>query len=345
MRDLGVSVALLYPIMKTILRSGFDQEEFLRQARISGELLEDAEARLPEQDFERVTELAAAVTGDPLFGLHQGQRVEVSDLGILGYVMLHSGTVGQALKAYQTYNVIVCSGFNIDTEVQGDDLLITTSFQSNPLKKPGRHCMEDMVSSVYHLMMKLSCRTIALKELHFAHSEAVEVPLADYVSVLGVQPLFDRPASRMRVPKEVLEYPIVFGDAKLLRTFEAIAEGARQRLLQGRTFTDELYNWLLKLAPASLPGLKEAAQAFQMSARSLQARLQQEQTTYQDLMNQVRRELASGYLAKPEYTIAEIAYLLHFSEPSAFQNAFKRWTGLTPKQYRLASQQDRASAI
>nr|WP_281423126.1 helix-turn-helix transcriptional regulator [Paenibacillus oenotherae] len=87
--------------------------------------------------------------------------------------------------------------------------------------------------------------------------------------------------------------------------------------------------------PVQFPSLKDTAKAFRMSVRNLQVKLQQENTTFQDIMNRVRRELAVGYLAKPEYNIGEVAYLLHFSEPSAFQNAFKRWTGTTPRQYRM----------
>ncbi|WP_373462728.1 helix-turn-helix transcriptional regulator [Paenibacillus sp. V4I3] len=101
--------------------------------------------------------------------------------------------------------------------------------------------------------------------------------------------------------------------------------------MQGRIFSDQLYNWIIKDMPMPFPSLKETAMAFKMSVRSIQARLKQENTTYQDIMNRARRELAVGYLAKPEYKIGEVAYLLHFSEPSAFQSAFKKWTGVTPR--------------
>src|SRR5438552_316761 len=110
----GVSVSLVYPIVKTIVFKGYNKDDFFKKANIDESMLQDAEARLSEEDFERMTELAAAITSDDIFGLHQGQNIEVSDLGILGYVMLHSKTIGQGLEAYQKYNVIVCNGYNIN---------------------------------------------------------------------------------------------------------------------------------------------------------------------------------------------------------------------------------------
>ncbi|WFR64046.1 helix-turn-helix transcriptional regulator [Paenibacillus amylolyticus] len=71
-----------------------------------------------------------------------------------------------------------------------------------------------------------------------------------------------------------------------------------------------------------------------MSIRTLQSRLREENTTYNKISVQVRMELALRYLQKGTYSLGDIAYALHFSEQSAFQNAFKKWTGQTPGQYR-----------
>ncbi|MDF2670080.1 MAG: AraC family transcriptional regulator [Paenibacillus sp.] len=328
----GVSISLVYPILKTIMNKGHDKEDFLKKAYMDESLLMDPEARLSEEDFERITEVAAVITKDETFGLHQGQNMEVSDLGILGFVMLHSKTIGQALAAYQKYNVVVCSGYNISWQLEGDDLIIEMSY-NHPHRPPARHCVEDMGSSLYHLMIKLSCRAIVLKEVHFIHELSAEVD--EYISVLGVTPQFGKESNRIRVSKDILDYPILFADSKLLGTFEVIAEETRLRLTQGRIFADQLYNWIMKGMPTAFPSLKDTAKAFKMSVRSIQARLKQENTTYQHILNRVRRELAVGLLAKPEYKVGEVAYLLHFSEPSAFQSAFKKWTGLTPRQYRM----------
>lgn len=203
--DIGVSVSLVHPIVQTMVTKGHDIEVFYRLAKIEESVLQDPEARLSEEDFERITEVAAAITLDDTFGLHQGQHIEVSHLGILGYVMLHSKTIGQALAAYQKYNVTVCNGYNMSWEVEGDDVVIAMSYH-HPHRQPARHCMEDMASSLYHLMIRLSCRTISLKEVHFSHALFAEID--EYTTVLGITPQFNKDSNKIRMSKDILEYPI-----------------------------------------------------------------------------------------------------------------------------------------
>ncbi|MFC4778264.1 AraC family transcriptional regulator [Paenibacillus sp. GCM10023252] len=334
--EIGVSVSMVYPILRTLVDKGLDKDAWIEKAGFDVALLRDTEAKVEDEHYERLTDLAAAMVSDELFGLHQGQSVEVADLGIVGYVMLHSGTIGGALAAYQRYNALVCNNYNIHWEPDGDDVVLTITYH-HPHRPPARHCVEDMTSSLYHLMVRLACRPIALQGVRFTHALPSLAGEQAYADVLGVVPEFEAAESSFRIRREVLDYPVLFSDAKLLATFEAMAEEARRRLVQGRQFSDELHQWLLKQLPKALPSLKEAARAQHMSVRTLQVRLQQEQTTYQELLNQVRKELAFSYLVQPDYKIGEVAYLLHFSEPSAFQSAFKKWTGVTPRQYRQES--------
>jgi AraC-like DNA-binding protein len=86
---------------------------------------------------------------------------------------------------------------------------------------------------------------------------------------------------------------------------------------------------------AGHPSLERVAEHLGLSARTLQRKLQDLGTTHNELVDQIRHELATRYLAEKEMAICEVAYLLGFSEPSSFHRAFKRWTGTTPKDYRL----------
>lgn len=330
--DTGVSISFVYPIVKTIVTKGYNKDDFFRRANFDESLFYDSENRLSGDEYLQLLELAADITADTSFGLHQGEHLEVADLGVIGYVMSHSKTLGQALTAYQKYNALICSGLNIDWEAKGNEIIIEISY-SSPRRSPSRHCIEEMTSSLYHLMIRLSCRAITLKEIQFQHGLVTAIGV--YSEVLGITPQFGKTSNLITLSKDILDYPILFADAKLLATFETIAEDAKQRLFQGRIFSDQLYNWIVARMPNYFPSLKDTAKAFKMSVRSLQARLKQEDTTFQHVLNRVRRELAMGYLAKPEYKIGEVAYLLHFSEPSAFQSAFKKWTGVTPRHYRM----------
>lgn len=332
MSSTGVPVSFVYPLIKAIVLQGYNKDDFVRMAKLDDSILLDTEARLSGERFEEITRLAADLTNDPYFGLHQGQHMSASDLGILGYVMMHSKTLAKAMTAYEKYNVILCTGFNVRLDVRDRELFIRISYE-NPYITPSRHCIEDVTSSFYNLMVKLSCRPISLQGVWFTHPLTDD--LSEYVRVFGIEPVFGAPYCGMLLDAEVLDYPVLFADPQMLDTFERIAEDTLNRLVQGKRLSDQLYGWLMRRMPQAFPSVREAAREFNMGVRTFQAKLQQENTSYKELVMHVRKELAIGLLAKAEYSIGEIAYLLHFSEPSAFQNAFKKWMNITPRQYRM----------
>ncbi|GIP22064.1 AraC family transcriptional regulator [Paenibacillus sp. J22TS3] len=328
----GISVAFLIPMMRGLLRKGYDWADFCTVASVDMNMLQDVESRLPEEEFTRIVTEAARYTGDELFGLHQGQEVTLSDLGVLGYVMMHSKTIGEALTTYQKYNMLACGGYNAAYQMDGEDIVIRL-YAVNPAVALSRHCIEDMASSLCYAMKGLAGKQIGPKEVAFCHEPGQNIN--EYAHVFGVMPKFRQEQNILRMSQDIWDYPVLSSDSRLKGVFEAIAEEAKHRLIQGAKLTDKLYHWIIESMPARFPSLQEAAMAIRMSARSLQAKLKQEGTSYNRLANRVRRELALGYLANPEYNMAEIAYLLHFSEPSAFQSTFKKWMGISPGQYRL----------
>ena len=92
--------------------------------------------------------------------------------------------------------------------------------------------------------------------------------------------------------------------------------------------------FLLEEVQRGAPTLQTAAAHLRTSPRTLKRRLQEEGTTFQDLLDSVRCDLAKRYLEEPRLALGEVSFLLGFSEPSAFHRAFKRWTGKTPLAYR-----------
>ncbi len=325
-----VAISMVYPIMKTIVHKGFERRAFCQFADFDERLLQDIEARISGDELEHLMQAAAAFTGDEYYGLHQGQIVEIEDLGVLGYVMMHSGTVGQALTAYRRYNAILSSQFNLEWDIQGSELVIRLFLL--PSGQLSRHCAEDMTSSLYRLMGRFTNRTIPLHGVQFIHDAPGDYE--PYREAFGIAPVFGAGHHMLRLHKDVLDYPILYANPKLLGAFEAIAQEAMDGLVPPETFADQVLRWMKRHLPTAFPSLQLTAEAFQMSARTLQHRLKREQTSFNDLCVLVRKEMAMSYLDKTAYSIGDIAYALHYSEPSAFQNAFKKWTGMSPGQYR-----------
>ncbi|WP_160499643.1 AraC family transcriptional regulator [Paenibacillus dendrobii] len=332
MKKEDVSVSMLWPIRKSIVTRGYDWEEFCTKAGIEGGLLSQTEARIEAGRFEQIVQAAADFTEDHAFGLHQGQAMNLADLGVLGYVMLHSETIGEALAAYQKYNYVVCSQYNAKLEYADGHALIHLVLNHSAQGGFSRHCIEDMAVSLVQIMLQLSGKPIKIMGVNFSHErQAAE---EEYMAALGVSPQFKQEGNGLAFNVEVLDYPVLGADTRLLGVFKTIAEEVRLKLTQGAVLSSRLREWILSCMPSYFPTLQDAAREMKLSARTLQARLKDEQTTYNRLANEVRRELAIRHLAQPEHTVAEIAYLLHFSEPSSFHAAFKKWTGTAPGEYR-----------
>jgi AraC-like DNA-binding protein len=329
-----VAITMVFPILKTIVHKGYDREQFCASVSLDDELLRDPEARIPAAELERLMIAAAIYTDDDHFGLRQGEITDFADMGILGYVMMHSRTVGEALAAYRRYNDILCSGFLMDVEPYGDEVRIVIRLQHPDKDKMSRHCVEDMTCSIFKMMGKLSNRSIALQEVSFQHAPPADVD--PYLSVFGVSPMFEQHETFLRFSAEVLGYPVMYSDSKLLELFDNMARQTLEQLAQTEShgMGERVTAWMKACLPADFPTVVQTAEALGVSVRTLQHKLQLEGTSYNDLSIGVRKELAKGYLEKRGVSVGDIAYALHFSEPSAFQSAFKRWTGQTPGQYR-----------
>ncbi|MFD2630392.1 AraC family transcriptional regulator [Oceanobacillus kapialis] len=330
MATTGVSISMVYPIVKSLHRHGVRKEQLFEKAGMKLELLHDIDARIEALDLVKLMSTAAAYTGNPFFGLHQGVNISFEDMGVLGYVMLHSNTIKDALLAYQRYNVILCNGFNLDWQVIGDQLQIELHLQ--PHGQMSRHCIEDMASSVYHLACKLSNTKIALHSVQFSHELPGDV--AEYDAIFGVAPSFSADKTVLYMDREVLDFPVLYANPKLLHVFESLAKENSKALTHANLVSYQVVEWLRDCLPRFFPTLKQTADYLRISPRTLQANLKEEDTSFSKLSIQVRKEMAERYLADGNHSVGDIAYLLHFSEPSAFQNAFKRWTGVSPGKYR-----------
>lgn len=135
----------------------------------------------------------------------------------------------------------------------------------------------------------------------------------------------------------LLKYPIETADNELLK----ILEDYCQLILGARPIADDfvfkVQELVTALLPSGQPRIDVVAQEFGMSSRTLTRRLAEYGLTYKGLLEELRRKLAFQYLQDRRISVKQVAYLLGYSEVSAFYHAFQRWTGSSPVQHRLAS--------
>lgn len=292
----------------------------------------DPDALVPFRRFAQLLEDASATLGDPCLGLRIGLATHPRDVGPLGFVLLNSPTVGAAVD-----NLVRYLGFH-QTAAE-----ITAAEESGYWRLAYRvlhpamadfHQDAECTIGIFVAGVKhLGVRTTALQEVHFRRSAPAQKD-AYRKALPGVTLRFGQPIDAVLTDPDIADQPVVGADETLLHILEQHAK----LLLEQTPSNDELHSRVEQAVARSLhsgqPRITQVARSLGMGERTLQRRMSERGLTFNDVVDQVRERLARQNVARGDVTLTEVAFLLGYSESSAFIRAFRRWTGETPRAYR-----------
>jgi AraC-like DNA-binding protein len=155
-----------------------------------------------------------------------------------------------------------------------------------------------------------------------------------HLAFYGVAPRFASPRYELVYPVGLRDVGVTTFNSKLRDYFDRECRRMNEKLGAATGIAAEVRKSLIGVMDGGDSGIDAIARRLGVSTRSLQRRLSEEQTSYNDLVAEVRQEFAKRYLARGTLTASEVAYLIGFTEPPAFFKAFKRWTGLTPREFQ-----------
>jgi AraC-like DNA-binding protein len=316
-----------------VLRAkGVSVEALLQHAGLDPGVLQDPDSRVPPRSVVAFLEEAVRQTGDERLGLHMGEAVRPAALDALGYVFRTSATVGDGLQRLAEYYRFLSDvlGLRVVREGRRVRLVAITSspsFICRPLT-------EFRLSAIaQEIRLETGDPGLHPLAVEFAYAP---VPAAEHRRFFQCPVRFSCAANALLYPVEVLDRPFRGAEPELREVLErrvrdviarlpprhgSIADGAGavvgQRLARGR------------------PSATSVARSLGLSERSLRRALSAEGTSLREILERVRREQAERYL-RAGLPSSEIAFLLGFSDPSAFHRSFKQWTGQTPRAYRAA---------
>jgi AraC-like DNA-binding protein len=278
---------------------------------------------------------AARMTSDDAFGLHAAELVKPGMFDVLDYAVRTAPTLRISLERLARYNRLVHDAAVF--ELVPDDAVVRVEhdFRAGSGAQ-SRHSAEFTLASLAVVATQLAGEPVRPRAVAFAHSEPARAEtLAEHRRIFGLKPQFGCPRKVVAFDARVLDRPLPQADRALSRVIERHAEALLAQLpALHETTAERVRNLLWATLGEQVPTLGELASRLKTSERSLQRKLAEEKLTFELLLDQVRRDLALRYLADPKIAVAEIAYLLGYSEPSPFHRAFKRWTGLTPNEAR-----------
>jgi AraC-like DNA-binding protein len=328
-REKRISVRLMWPFLRISDESPSPfATGFLQQAGITAVELARPETRIPHRLVMAVLEGMVARTGDETIGLRAGASVEPGDLDTIEYAARSCSTFREGIECAARYIHLVHEAAEASLIDYGPHVLWRTRV-TDGVPQP-RAANDFVIVSAARFSLRCVDDVRPAREIHFMHSAPSD--LGSYAAFAGSALKFDMPHNGFVLDREQLDRPMRGGNARMHAAFETYARELSERAALGiRSRAREAIT--LRLGTGEMC-MEAVAAALAMSVPTLRRRLEDEGTTFTDLVDDVRRDLAERYLREPQRSISQIAILLGFAHAPAFHKAFRRWKGVTPSEHR-----------
>lgn len=287
------------------------------------------EARIPLAEWIGLLKLIEAADPRPALGLAIGRHAAPRHAGVMGYIGLSCDTLGEALVRFDRYHRLVYDGNPATMTASGDVVSLSWGVEHG---YPGQLADETAIAAFATLVHKLVGRPLYPTAVNFVNpAPADRRPYEDFFQCPVT---FGGSITYVTFPISFLMQPIARSDPGLRALLESQADSLLRALPNNDEFQKTLKEALVRSLHDGMPTLEQVALRLAISPRTLQRRLEEIELNFQQLLDRTRAELARGYLLDGNLSLSEIALLLGYSEQSAFNRAFKRWTGQTPKSLR-----------
>lgn len=318
-------------LLRACEQLGLRGDDILGAAAVPRAVIEDADARLAIEDARALWAAALTVSGDPELALHAAEALPFGAYKVIDYLAASAPTIGEAMRGIARYFPLINTAIELAIQDRGDAWCVVARSPGHPAAATATY-MEYVLAMIYLRLRHASGGACALVGVELGH--AAPARTTEHERVFGCPVRFAAPACRMVLTAATWDAAMARPDDPLHRVLDDHARLLLARLPAADGLLAELRQLIAGELRGGDPSLGHVAKRLGTSARTLQRRLNELGAVYGDLVDDLRRTAALGYLEDRELALGEIAYLLGFGEQSSFTRAFKRWTGRTPIEHR-----------
>ncbi len=325
--SLFISAAILRSVIAEAARYGVAEDALLVAAQIEPRELEDPTGRISLRQAALLTDAARELSGRPDLGLRVGARPPTSALHVVGHVLVSAKTLRESIALFLRYAPLVIEGASFEL-IEADGL--ATMRYEHPAVRP--FAAEVALSFMYRIGMAFAGEGDRANVVRFRHPRPAYADAYERVFECPVE--FERPHDEIVFSADRLDLELAHSDDQLYQLLHRRADELLV-LLEAAVPVDQRIREMLAYEP-DLRGVSmiSIATRLGMGARSLRRKLQAGGISWTELVDAEQRSRACTALETSSAPIKQLSYRLGFSEPSAFHRAFKRWTGMTPIEYR-----------
>lgn len=292
------------------------------------------ESLLLEKDADEIWQLALDLSDDKYLGLHAGQALIQHINGhFLTTLAANSKTVGEALENFCQYHELCSDALHPQLERRPNTAAITVADLGSKVKEAvTRHMCECMFSALVTILNVLCKQPVCPTAVRFTWPSPGAARLHE--AALKGPVYFGSKSTEVEFASATLEITIPYADEFLLSTLIQYADTQLDALQESDAWSQKVRKVVHHPGLSMNLDISAVAKNLGVSPRRLQQRLKSEGVSFQEIIRGVKMDMAKDFLASQSMPLAEIALLLGYSEQSAFNHAFKVWTGLTPRQFR-----------
>lgn len=336
-RSLAASDTLSGNIVRALLgeaaRRGLDEADLRKRFAIPDEVVEDVDARVSAGLLVRLWNDLPVLLKDDDFGLHLGEHTAETSIPFASRMYESYPTVGAAIERLAAFQRLVNDVHPTLFERGPTQASISVRSKGTPILAP-RHATEFLFTWMLLTTRRTTGVAFTPLRVRFEHGRPRDT--REHTRVFNCPLEFDADRAEFVVAPSVLDLPQRTADPSLVEIFEAHARVLVGRLPDRTTFVARVKDAIVPHL-ANGASVEAVARTMRLSERSVQRYLQQEGTSFAEVLSDVRRARAESALRDTSTPIATVAASLGFSDQSAFHKAFARWTGTTPGAFRKGS--------
>jgi AraC-like DNA-binding protein len=309
-----------------------DTDALLAAAGLTRAEVTDPDGRIAVDAMQALWREAHARANDPDLALHAAQALPFGAYAVIDFMARTAGSIGTAFERISRYFPLINSVVELPIAVAADEVRIDMVDRRGPGKLPRAYAEYTLAAVVLRTRIAAGVE-FPLVRIELAYDAPADT--REHVRIFGCPVAFAAARTGIVLARAVWDTRLERADSGLAAVLERHAQMLMAELPQVSPAIARVRTTIQdQLAGGDEPNLDRVARVLATSRRSLQRQLAGESLTFAQVVDDVRSTLARAYLGRRELSIAEVAYLLAFSEQSSFTRAFRRWTGMTPVEFR-----------
>ncbi|MBY4677482.1 AraC family transcriptional regulator [Marinobacterium arenosum] len=338
-RKITVPTGYVRNLLSQAEAQGFDTGDLLERVGISPHEIEQ-KTEFPADKFGMLYQRVMYIAQDEYFGMLSGGKVPNGTFRIMCHAIIHCKTLEKAIYRASDFHEI-CRGAQVKPMLVRKGRFAKVSFAPTDsaeidfdqfLRNEPPSRIRTSLSMWHHFVSWLLGTRLELKAAYFTFGRPDDVD--HYRMLFQSEVKFDQHDNAFVFPSRYLDYPIVQTEQSLRSFLKTAPYQLIAMVNDDKSLKAQVVALIGKDFSRELPGAEEVATTLNLSVSTLRRRLLEEGTSYQKIKDECRREAALNYMNSVQLSINDVAGLMGFDEPSAFFRSFKKWTGLTPGEYR-----------